>query len=204
MDPNNNQEPNNQVNGDEPKDVTFDDKQQEKVDQLVSQAKAKEKNKSDQAVKELQDKVDSIPDLIKDAITKHDAEASMTDKEKADAETADLKKKLEELQAENKHRSLIDSATKMAESMKLPLSFAKLFVGSDDDETKQNLESVKTQFDNAVQESVENRLKGGSTPQSATGNKVQTSKDLSDMSLDELTEMYKQNPEFVEKNYLNK
>ncbi|KRK83047.1 hypothetical protein [Companilactobacillus bobalius] len=35
--------------------------------------------------------------------------------------------------------------------MKLPLSFAGLFVGSNDDETKQNFESVKTKLDNAMQ-----------------------------------------------------
>ena len=209
MNPDNNQEPNSQTNDSEPKEVSkevsFDDKQQEKVNQLVSQAKAKEKDKSDQIVKELQGKVNSIPDLIKSAIAKHDAEANMTDKEKADAETADLKKKLEELQAENQHRNLINSATKIAESMKLPLSFAELFVGSTDDETKQNLESVKTEFDNAVQESVENRLKGKSTPQTATGNATVTlDKDLKDMSLEELTKVYMENPDLIKKDYLNK
>ncbi|GEO57244.1 hypothetical protein LBO01_03730 [Companilactobacillus paralimentarius] len=33
----------------------------------------------------------------------------------------------------------------------MPLSFAGLFVGSNDDETKQNFESVKTKLDNAMQ-----------------------------------------------------
>lgn len=201
MDPNENKEPSTtETNENSTTEVVFDDKQQEKVNQLVSQAKAKEKDKADQLTKELQKQVDNIPDLIKEAIAKHDAEANMTDKEKADAETADLKKKLEELQAENQHRSLIDTATKMTENMKLPLSFAKLFVGSNDDETKQNLESVKTEFDKAVQKSVEDRLKGKSNPQTSTGNTVGT-KPLADLSLDELSELALTNPEAV-KGYL--
>lgn len=185
-------------------EVKFDDKQQEKVNQLISQSKAKEKAKADETIKDLQGKVANIPSMIKEAIAKHDAEAKMTDKERADAETADLKKKLEELQAENEHRTLIESAYKIAADKELPQSFAKLFVGSNDEETQQNLDNVKTIFDNAVQESVEKRLKGKSTPQTATGKATVTlDKDLKDMSLEELTKVYMDNPDLIKKEYLN-
>ncbi|CAJ1179545.1 hypothetical protein CPR19088_GLDEOEPO_01347 [Companilactobacillus paralimentarius] len=208
MDPNQNndqsQEPN--VNNEPTQtEVTFDDKQQEKVNQLVSAGKAKEKARADQTIKDLQNKVGNIPELIKEAIAKHDAEANMTDKEKSDAHTQELENQIAKLQEENKHRALVDSANKIAADKGLPQSFAKLFVGSTDDETQQNLESVKTEFDKAVQESVEERLKGKSSPQTATGSQATTvNEDLSDMSLEELTKAYMQNPDLIKKNYLNK
>jgi hypothetical protein len=186
-------------------EVTFDDKQQEKVNQLVSAGKAKEKARADQTIKELQSKVGNIPNLIKEAIAKHDTEANMTDKEKSDAHTQELENQIAKLQEENKHRALVDSANKIVAEKGLPQSFAKLFVGSTDDETQQNLESVKTEFDKAVQESVEERLKGKSSPQTATGSQATTvNEDLSDMSLEDLTKAYLQNPDLIKKNYLNK
>ncbi|AYE38411.1 DUF4355 domain-containing protein [Companilactobacillus zhachilii] len=208
MDPNQNndqsQEPN--VNNEPTQtEVTFDDKQQEKVNQLVSAGKAKEKARADQTIKELQSKVGNIPNLIKEAIAKHDTEANMTDKEKSDAHTQELENQIAKLQEENKHRALVDSANKIVAEKGLPQSFAKLFVGSTDDETQQNLESVKTEFDKAVQESVEERLKGKSSPQTATGSQATTvNEDLSDMSLEDLTKAYLQNPDLIKKNYLNK
>lgn len=208
MDPNKNKEPSKQPNvNNEPTqtEVTFDDKQQEKVNQLVSAGKAKEKARADQTIKDLQSKVGNIPDLIQKAIAKHDAEANMTDKEKSDAHTQELENQIAKLQEENKHRALVDSANKIAADKGLPQSFAKLFVGSTDDETQQNLESVKTEFDKAVQESVEERLKGKSAPQTATGSQATTiNKDLSNMSLEELTKAYMENPDLIKKNYLNK
>lgn len=208
MDPNQNKDQLQQSNtNNEPNqsEVAFDDKQQEKVNQLVSAGKAKEKARADQTIKDLQSKVGNIPDLIKEAIAKHDAEANMTDKEKSDAHTQELENKIAKLQEENNRRALVDSASKIAAEKGLPQSFAKLFVGSTDDETQQNLESVKTEFNKAVQESVEERLKGKSSPQTATGSQGTTvNKDLSKMSIDELTEAYMQNPELIKNNYLNK
>ncbi|MGQ2376278.1 DUF4355 domain-containing protein [Companilactobacillus zhachilii] len=208
MDPNQNDDQLQQSNANnEPAqtEVTFDDKQQEKVNQLVSAGKAKEKARADQTIKDLQSKVENIPDLIKEAIAKHDAEANMTDKEKSDAHTQELENQIAKLQEENKHRALVESANKIVAEKGLPQSFAKLFVGSTDDETQQNLESVKTEFDKAVQESVEERLKGKSSPQTATGSQVTTAnEDLSNMSLEELTKTYMQNPDLIKKNYLNK
>ncbi|GEO64004.1 DUF4355 domain-containing protein [Companilactobacillus nantensis] len=208
MDPNQNKDQLQQSNtNNEPNqsEVAFDDKQQEKVNQLVSAGKAKEKARADQTIKDLQSKVGNIPDLIKEAIAKHDAEANMTDKEKSDAHTQELENQIAKLQEENNRRALVDSASKIAAEKGLPQSFAKLFVGSTDDETQQNLESVKTEFNKAVQESVEERLKGKSSPQTATGSQGTTvNKDLSKMSIDELTEAYMQNPELIKNNYLNK
>jgi NADH dehydrogenase/NADH:ubiquinone oxidoreductase subunit G len=205
MNPNDNKEPANNQNGIE--EVTFDDKQQEKVNQLVSASKAKEKARADETIKNLTEQVNSIPDKIKDAIAKHDAEANMTDKEKSDAETAELKKQLAELKSENEHRVLVEHASNFAAEKGLPQSFAKLFVGSNDDETQQNLESVKTEFDNAVQESVEKRLKGSSTPQVSSGDSASvglSKDDINKMSLDELTKLYTENPDLIKKDYLNK
>lgn len=208
MDPNQNENQSQQPNaGNEATqtEVTFNDKQQEKVNQLVSAGKAKEKARADQTIKDLQNKVGNIPELIKEAIAKHDAEANMTDKEKSDAHTQELENQIAKLQEENKHRALVDSANKIVAEKGLPQSFAKLFVGSTDDETQQNLESVKTEFDKAVQESVEERLKGKSSPQTATGSQATTvNEDLSDMSLEDLTKAYLQNPDLIKKNYLNK
>jgi hypothetical protein len=208
MDPNPNNDQSQQPNANNEAtqtEVTFDDKQQEKVNQLVSAGKAKEKARADQTIKELQSKVGNIPNLIKEAIAKHDTEANMTDKEKSDAHTQELENQIAKLQEENKHRALVDSANKIVAEKGLPQSFAKLFVGSTDDETQQNLESVKTEFDKAVQESVEERLKGKSSPQTATGSQATTvNEDLSDMSLEDLTKAYLQNPDLIKKNYLNK
>lgn len=205
MNPNDNKEPTNNQSGIE--EVTFDDKQQEKVNQLVSASKAKEKARADETIKNLTEQVNSIPDKIKDAIAKHDAEANMTDKEKSDAEIAELKKQLAELKSENEHRALVEHASNFAAEKGLPQSFAKLFVGSNDDETQQNLESVKTEFDNAVQESVEKRLKGSSTPQASSGDSASVGfnkDDINKMSLDELTKLYTENPDLIKKDYLNK
>lgn len=189
-------EPNND------EEVTFNESQQNKINELITTAKSKEKAKAKIENDKLQSKVAEIPDLIKQAIEKHDQEANMTDKEKADAESKELKAELEKLKLQNAKRERLDTARKLVADKELPTSFADLFVGNTDEETQANIDNVKSVFDKAVQESVEKRLSGGKTPQVSTGTQVNTNKAVKDMSLEELTQLALENPDAV-KGYLH-
>ncbi|MFC6324034.1 DUF4355 domain-containing protein [Companilactobacillus baiquanensis] len=186
----------------EPKDdISFDEKQQSKVDELVISAKNKEKAKAKIEIDKLRSKIDEMPDLINAAIQKHDKEENMTDKEKADAEKEELKKQVADLTAEKAKRTRLETARHAADEKGLPQSFAELFVGSTDEETQLNLDKVKNTFDKAVQDAVEKRLSGKKTPQAPSGTSVNTNKAIDDMSLEELSKLALTNPDAV-KGYL--
>lgn len=100
--------------------------------------------------------------------------ASMSAEEKADLEKKEAEDNLLKREQELAFRELkADTKTLLADK-KIPAGFLDMVVGKDLEETKGRITTFKTEFDKAVQEQVEQRLRG-KTPERGNGTASQGS-----------------------------
>ena len=67
-------------------------------------------------------------------------------------------------------------------------------IGKTNEETENNMNSFADEYNKAVQAGVDSRLAGTKQPQIGSQANIDSTKKLSDLSLDEQTKLYKENP----------
>jgi hypothetical protein len=85
--------------------------------------------------------------------------AKMTAEERAKTEFEDAQKKFAEEKASYDRERLEFDCTKQLASANLPVEFASMLTGADNDATKANIESFATAFNKAVENAVNTRMK---------------------------------------------
>lgn len=136
------------------------------VDRRVSQAQAK-------WAAELDDKLNS-------ARSEGEKLAKMNADERAKAKFETDKKKFESERAKYEAERLEFEAVKQLSENKLPVSFAKMCVGENAEETKANIEAFKTAWNDALQSAVNDRMRGA-TPKAGNGENLNSSSGFADV-----------------------
>lgn len=136
------------------------------VDRRVSQAQAK-------WAAELDDKLNS-------ARSEGEKLAKMNADERAKAKFETDKKKFESERAKYEAERLEFEAVKQLSENKLPVSFAKMCVGENAEETKANIEGFKTAWNDALQNAVNDRMRG-TTPKAGNGENLNVSSGFADV-----------------------
>jgi hypothetical protein len=106
--------------------------------------------------------------------------AKMSADERAKAEFETDKKEFESERAKYEAERLEFEAVKQLSENKLPVSFAKMCVGKDAEETKTNIEAFKTAWGEALQSAVNDRMRG-TTPKAGNGENTNVSSGFVDV-----------------------
>ena len=117
--------------------------------------------------------------------------AKMSAAERKEAEDKAKQETLDKREKELNMREYRYEAKHQLEENGLPDSFVDMVLSEDAETTKNNIGAIKAEFDKAIEAAVNERLKG-KTPQSG-GASGQFNKKISDMSLEEMTEAYRNN-----------
>lgn len=158
--------------------LTFTPKEfDSEVDKRIANALQTAKSKWDE---EKQEEISNAEKLAKmSAAERKEAE------DKAKQETLDKREKelnMREYRYEAKHQ---------LEENGLPDSFVDMVLSEDAETIKNNIGAIKAEFDKSIEAAVNERLKG-KTPQTG-GTAGKFNKNLGDMSLEEMTEAYRNN-----------
>ena len=142
------------------------------AEQLADKKAEWEKNMNDAVAKAKQDGKD---------------EATMTAKELAE-------KHAKEREAELDKRDRLSKARDILSQQQLPTEAAELLVGKDDDETKRNIEAYQKLVEQGVKNAI-HRNSAQKEPQNGGSGSDLPKKKFSDMTLDEQTALYRENPD---------
>lgn len=165
----------------------FTPEQQEWLNNLINRKTAEHKQ-------ELEDQKASEDERINKAIAEHDRRAKMTADEKAEDDRKKLKQENDRLKAELDRNARIAHAQTVANKYHVPMSMVKNLVGASDEETDNNMLSFVNEFSKAVQTGVDQRLAGNKQPQTGTQVNTDKAKKLSDLSLEEQTRLFHEDP----------
>lgn len=130
------------------------------VDRRVSQAQAKWSAELDKKLNSARSEGERL--------------AKMNADERAKAQFQTDKQNFETERAKYEAERLEFEAVKQLSEGKLPISFAKMCVGKDAEETKTNIEAFKTAWGEALQNAVNERMKG-TTPKTGNGENLNVS-----------------------------
>lgn len=130
-----------------------------------------------------------------DEINRAEQLAKMSAEERKEAEDKAKAESLEKREKELNMREYRYEAKHQLEGNGLPDSFVDMVLSDDPATTKNNITAVKSEFDKAIEVAVTERLKG-KTPQ-VGGGTSQLNKNLNDMTLSEMTEAYRNNPNLL-------
>ncbi|MFT9334280.1 MAG: DUF4355 domain-containing protein [Leuconostoc mesenteroides] len=130
-----------------------------------------------------------------DEINRAEQLAKMSAEERKEAEDKAKAESLEKREKELNMREYRYEAKHQLEENGLPVSFVDMVLSDDPTITKNNITAVKSEFDKAIEVAVTERLKG-KTPQ-VGGGTSQLNKNLNDMTLSEMTEAYRNNPNLL-------
>ncbi|MGX4593989.1 DUF4355 domain-containing protein [Leuconostoc sp. JNUCC 76] len=130
-----------------------------------------------------------------DEINRAEQLAKMSAEERKEAEDKAKAESLEKREKELNMREYRYEAKHQLEENGLPDSFVDMVLSDDPATTKNNITAVKSEFDKAIEVAVTERLKG-KTPQ-VGGGTSQLNKNLNDMTLSEMTEAYRNNPNLL-------
>ena len=165
----------------------FTPEQQEWLNNLINRKTAEHKQ-------ELEDQKASEDERINKAIAEHDRRAKMTADEKAEDDRKKLKQENDRLRAELDRNARIAHAQTVANKYHVPMSMVKNLVGASDEETDNNMLSFANEFSKAIQTGVDQRLAGNKQPQTGTQVNTDKAKKLSDLSLEEQTRLFREDP----------
>lgn len=129
-----------------------------------------------------------------DEINRAEQLAKMSAEERKEAEDKAKAESLEKREKELNMREYRYEAKHQLEENGLPDSFVDMVLSDDPATTKNNITAVRSEFDKAIEVAVTERLKG-KTPQ--VGGASQLNKNLNDMTLSEMTEAYRNNPNLL-------
>lgn len=130
-----------------------------------------------------------------DEINRAEQLAKMSAEERKEAEDKAKAESLEKREKELNMREYRYEAKHQLEENGLPDSFVDMVLSDDPAKTKNNITAVRSEFDKAIEVAVNERLKG-KTPQ-VGGGTSQLNKNLNDMTLSEMTEAYRNNPNLL-------
>ncbi|MDW0112163.1 DUF4355 domain-containing protein [Sporosarcina saromensis] len=129
--------------------------------------------------------------------------AKMSEEERHKAELAKEREKFEE-ERKAFHRERLEAQTvKELSQSGLPVQFASYLMADDADSIKGNIDTFKTHWQKAIEDAVNERLKG-STPKSANvAGKTMTRQEFAKLNYHERVKLMEDNPDVV-KQFLNK
>ncbi len=152
-----NAEPNNGGN----EDSVLSDDQKELVSKMIQSEVDRVRTEKTKVIKKLEEERD---EAIK---------AGMKESERKQFELDKALSEVEREKAELRAEKLKNISTDLLNENKLPLSFRTFIVGSDEETTKQNIESLKKEFDIALDTAINERMKGiGTSPPSSDGGEI--------------------------------
>lgn len=170
----------------------FSEEQQAYIDRIVSGIKNENKQKMDDYKQSM---AQTVEDKVNEQLAERERRAKMSAEEKAAEDIKDLKDKNSQLMAELAHRDLVDYGHSIASKYNVPSSMVTRLVGKTNEETENNMKSFSDEYNKAVQAGVDSRLAGAKQPQVGSQANIDNTKKLSDLSLDEQTKLYKENPD---------
>ncbi|AOZ93629.1 DUF4355 domain-containing protein [Paenibacillus crassostreae] len=114
-------------------------------------------------------------------------------KDEKEIEVEKLRAEMETMKLEKQRERLTSQAIKIASEKKLPLTLVDFFIGADETTTTANLAVFEQSLQLAVQQQVEQRLKGdGYTPPADSTGKTFTLDTIKGMSQDEINKNWEQ------------
>lgn len=102
---------------------------------------------------------EDLQKAIDDALAEKERVSKLSEKERKEEELTQKEKKLLERETEIARKELLSDARADLTDKGLPTSFAELLLGEDAEKTLENINNFKTAFDNAVNESVKEKLR---------------------------------------------
>jgi hypothetical protein len=146
----------------------------------------------DTAVGKAQEKWQALTD---DKLSEAEKLAKMTKEEKAQYLTQKHEKELTEREAVITRRELMAEAKNTLAEKKLPVGLAEVLNYTDADSCDKSIAAVEKAFQKAVQDAVEEKLKGGTPPQKAPENGGVTKEEYSKMGYADRLKLKTENPE---------
>lgn len=114
-------------------------------------------------------------------------------KDEKEIEMEKLRAEVENMKLEKQRERLTSQAIKTASEKKLPLQLVDFFIGADEESTNANLSVFEKSLQSAIQQQVEQRLKGdGYTPPADSTGKTFTLDAIKGMSSDEINKNWDQ------------
>lgn len=150
--------------GNEPEKKTFDELMSDKAYQ--SEFDRRVQKAIDTALTNAQEKWQALTD---DKLSEAEKLAKMTKEEKAQYLAQKHEKELAEREAGITRRELMAEAKNTLAEKKLPVELAEVLNYVDADSCNKSIAAVEKAFQQAVQEAVEEKLKGGEPPKKASG-----------------------------------
>lgn len=170
----------------------FTPEQQAYVDRIVSGIKNENKRKLDDITK---DNDKRIEDAVQEQLEERERRAKMSADEKATEDRKKLEERNKQLEAQLEQRDRIDYGRQIAAQYHVPSSMIEHLIGATNEETESNMKSFADDYSKAVQAGVDSRLAGTQQPQLGSQAKIDNTKSLSDLSLEEQTKLYRENPD---------
>ena len=165
---------------------------QAETDRRVNQAKAKWE-------KELASKMEEEKRLSKLSAEERQREIAKQEAEKFQAERAEFEQQRAEFHRQKMQLDLV----KELEAEGLPVSFSSFLLGTDIDTTFANLQAFKAEYQTALQKAVEQHveeaLRGGKSPMGKVeGKGVMSKKEFFNLPAKQRTKMLNENPDLVQ------
>ncbi|MGG4213872.1 DUF4355 domain-containing protein [Paenibacillus sp. FSL L8-0638] len=114
-------------------------------------------------------------------------------KDEKDIEVEKLRTEVENMKLEKQRERLTSQAIKIASEKKLPLPLVDFFIGADEEATTANLAVLEQSLEGAIQQQVEQRLKGdGYTPPANSTGRTFTLDSIKGMSPTEINQHWDQ------------
>ena len=114
--------------------------------------------------------------------------AKLTEAEKL----AEERKEFEAMRKQFEYEKRVNSTSKTLASYNLPVEFADFLIAEDDEATTQRVDLFKNAFNEAVEKSVNQRLKGNTPKTSTVKTKIFTANDVKSMTPDEINKNWDQ------------
>ncbi|KJD38602.1 hypothetical protein QD46_18230 [Paenibacillus polymyxa] len=114
-------------------------------------------------------------------------------KDEKEIEVEKLRAEVENMKLEKQRERLTSQAIKIASEKKLPLPLVDFFIGADEEATTANLAMLEQSLQSAIQQQVEQRLKGdGYTPPASSTGSTFTLDSIKGMSPNEINQHWDQ------------
>nr|WP_269320806.1 DUF4355 domain-containing protein [Paenibacillus sp. 1-18] len=114
-------------------------------------------------------------------------------KDEKEIEVEKLRAEVENMKLEKQRERLTSQAVKIASEKKLPLPLVDFFIGADEEATTANLAMLEQSLQLAIQQQVEQRLKGeGYTPPASSTSSTFTLESIKGMSPNEINQHWDQ------------
>ena len=170
----------------------FTPEQQDWINGFVSQTKAEAKREMEDYKKQIDS---TISDTVNQKLAEQERRAKMSAEEKAAEDRKELENENRKLKAKIEYNDRLSYGRSIAAQYNVPTTMVERLVGADNQETESNMKDFASAFNSAVQSEVDKRLAGNNQPQQGATVSVDSNKSLNDLSLDEQTKLFHENPD---------